>query len=68
MFRRKRLVRLHLKNDPRAVEGIVTHVDADHYYLENARLIVSTVREQDVPVDGRMWWPRKDVLYVQELG
>jgi len=68
VFRRKRLVRLHLKNDPRTVEGICTDVDRDHYYVENARLIVSTAREQDVPVDGRTWWPRKDVLYVQELG
>ncbi len=68
MFRRKRLVRLHLKNDPRAIEGIVTHVDVDHYYLENARIISSAQRDKDVPLDGRLWWPRKDVLYLQEIG
>jgi hypothetical protein len=68
VFRRKRLVMLHLKNDPRTIQGIVTHVDADHYYLENARIIVSTATQQDVPIDGRLWWPRKDVLYLQEIG
>jgi hypothetical protein len=71
MFWRKppptRSVRLHLKDDPRTVEGILTHTDADHYYLAHARLIISTVRGQDVPFDGRTWWPRKDVLCLQEI-
>lgn len=68
MFRRRRLVRLHLKNDPRAIEGILTHLDRDHYYLEHTRIIMAPDRAKDVPVDGRAWWPRRDVLYLQELG
>jgi hypothetical protein len=61
-------VRLHLKGDPRTIEGILVYLDTDHYFLENARMIVSTVRDQDVPIDGRLWWQRKDVLHLQELG
>lgn len=61
-----RSVRLHLRDDPRTVEGILTHIDADHYYVTHSRLIVSSVREHDVPFDGVTWWPRRSILCVQE--
>lgn len=65
--RRTRLVRLHLKNDPRSVEGILVHADRLHYILSNARIIVATSRERDTELDGKTWWPREDVFHVQEL-
>lgn len=78
MFRRHRteplepfvpaVVRLHLKNDPRSVEGVLVRWDDTHYYFENGRLLLNTRREDDVPIDGCAWWQRKDVLYLQVLG
>lgn len=65
--RRQRLVRLHLKNDPRSVEGVLVHADRMHYILLSARILVSTRREEDAALDGRTWWPREDVFHVQEL-
>lgn len=68
MFFRKRLVKLHLKNDPRSVEGVLVRWDGTHYHLENARILMSARREDDVPIDAGAWWPRADVLFVQVLG
>lgn len=65
--RRTRVVRLHLKNDPRSIEGVLVHADRMHYILQNARILVSSRREQDTELDGRTWWPREDVFHVQEL-
>lgn len=65
--REKRVVRLHLKNDPRSIEGILYHEDQRHYYLFNAKVIVSTHREKDTELDGKTWWPRTDVFHVQEI-
>ncbi len=61
-------MRLHLKNDPRTIEGYLAAVTREHYELVNTKILISPVRERDVDVDGQVWWPRADVLYVQVLG
>lgn len=61
-------MRLHLKKDARTIEGYLAGVTRDHYELVNAKILVSAARERDVDVDGEVWWPRADVLYVQVLG
>jgi hypothetical protein len=68
MLRRTRLVRLHLTNDERSVEGILVGIKAGHYVLANAKILVDSNREHDIPVDGQDWWPRERVLHVQVLG
>lgn len=68
VLRRKRLVRLHLKEDPRSIEGVLVGEDARHYRLANAKMLSAVRREDDTPIDGEAWWPRADVLYVQVLG
>jgi hypothetical protein len=62
-----RLVRLHLKNDPRSIEGVLVYYDRDHYILQSARVLSTTSRDHDRGLDDRTWWPREDVLTVQEL-
>jgi hypothetical protein len=62
------LVRLHLVGDKRSVEGILLGTVEGHYRLANAKLLVDTNREHDVPVDGEAFWPTERVLYVQKVG
>lgn len=67
-FRRKRLVRLNMRDDLPAVEaidGLLLGIEADHYHLVNASHVVTT--EQAQPV-GEVWVPCKWVAYVQRLG
>lgn len=59
-------MRLHLKSDPRSVEGILLGEDARHYRLVNAKILHAPVAP--VELDGEAWWPLKDVLFLQVLG
>lgn len=65
--RTPRLVRLHLKQDPRSIEGVLVHADRMHYVLQSARIIFAASRDSDRELDGRTWWPREDVFHVQEI-
>jgi hypothetical protein len=62
------LVRLHQKRDRGSFEGLLLGIVEDHYRLANAKLLVDTNREHDVPIDGEAYVPRADVHYVQRLG
>jgi hypothetical protein len=66
--RRKRLLRLHLKDEDRSIEGIFLGYEAGHYRLANARLIESVAGQvQSYGLDGESWVPRDRVLYGQVL-
>jgi hypothetical protein len=68
MRRLRGLVRLHQPKGEPTVEGLLLGIVEDHYRLANAKLLVDTNREHDIPVDGEMFVPRARVLYVQKVG
>ena len=63
-----KLVRLHLRDDPRSVEGVLIGEKAGHYVLAKAKILMDSNREHDIPVDGEDWWLRERVLHVQVIG
>lgn len=62
------LVRLHQRKERGSLEGLLLGVTAGHYRLTNAKLLVDTNREHDVKLDGEVYVPCGDVLYVQKVG
>lgn len=71
VFRRERvqgLVRLHQQKDQPSIDGLLLGIVEGHYRLINARVLRDTNREHDVPVDGEMFVPREQVVYVQKVG
>lgn len=63
------LVRLHLRRDPRSVEGILTGIVEGHYQLAKSRFINDANPEHDdKPFDGETFWRLDEVLLVQKLG
>lgn len=68
MRRVRGLVRLHMKKDQRSFEGLLLGIVEGHFQLANAKLLVDTNREHDVPIDGGAYVPVGDVHYVQKVG
>lgn len=69
MARRVRgLVRLHLRNDTRSVEGILTEIVEGHYRLANSRILNDQNPDHDTKLDGESFWRFDQVLFVQKLG
>jgi hypothetical protein len=64
MFRRRRLVRLHLRKDDSSFEGVLVDVIRGHYSLENARLILAAEQSRIV---GNVWVQKADVLFLQVI-
>lgn len=62
------VVRLHLKNDPRSVEGLLTGIVEGHYRLALSRMLNDTNPEHDTQIDGESFWPAAGILYVQKIG
>lgn len=63
------LVRLHLKRDPRSVEGICVGIVDGHYQLARSRFLNDANPEHDdKPFDGDTFWRLDDVLLVQRMG
>jgi hypothetical protein len=69
MRRRVRgLVRLHLRRDPRSVEGICVGIVEGHYELVRSRFLNdSNPEHDDPPFDGTTFWREDEVLLVQRL-
>lgn len=66
------LVRLHQLGEKASFEGLLLGVvdgqGVPHYRLANARLLVDTNKEHDVPIDGEALVPCARVAYVQKVG
>lgn len=62
------LVRLHQLGQKESFEGLLLGVFEEHYRLANARLLVDTNKEHDVPIDGEALVPCARVAYVQKVG
>lgn len=65
MFRRRRLVRLHLEEPHPTMEGIWAGMAAGHYRLLRPQLLESEARTHSL--DGEAWVPAGRVVFVQRL-
>lgn len=70
-MRADRLIRQHYRDrylvslsSGEAFEGALDELDGSHYVLVDA-VAVSPSGDR-VPVDGRLWLPRANVLYMQQ--
>lgn len=61
-----RLVRLHLKDENRSLEGVWIGLDASHYRLANVSQLETL--DRTIELEGEVWVPRERVLHVQVLG
>lgn len=66
IWRRRRLVRLHLVGQEPSIEGVFLGFTAGHYRLANASMIETAERTH--VLDGEAWVPRDRVLYAQVVG
>lgn len=66
MWRRRRLVRLHLEGQSFSIEGVLLEVSASHYRLANASHLEAEKRTHSL--EGEAWVPRDRVLYLQVIG
>lgn len=65
-WRRKRLVRVHLRDDGPSLEGVLLGVERGHYRLAAGKHLESEGRTHDLA--GETWVPRANVLYLQVIG
>jgi hypothetical protein len=69
MFRRRRLVRLHLNDNQPSIEGILVGSPfgwADHYVLRTANVLADVDKTEELDgIDARV--PRERVVFVQTL-
>lgn len=62
----KRYVRIQLKENRGAIDGILTGIFAGHYRLENAYFYEHKVGAVGNELVGTTWIPRKEVLLLQQ--
>lgn len=65
-WRRKRMLRLHLKDADFSVEGVLLGFEAGHYRLGAGKHLEDAGRTR--PLDGETWVPRENVIYAQVVG
>lgn len=63
---RKRLVRLHMREQAPSVEGVLTRQWAGHYVIAAPKVLESA--EVTHELEGELFVPRERVLYVQVTG
>jgi len=65
LFRRRRMVRVHLKGDAPSISGFYRGRWGGHYVLDIAKLHESVT--STVPLEGRVSIPIANVLFLQDV-
>lgn len=65
-WRRRRLLRLHLKDRDFSLEGVLVGFEAGHYRLAAGKHLEDVDRTR--ALDGETWVPRENVVYAQVIG